>query len=194
MNCKLFNVFIFAAGAAIGSAVTWKLVKTKYERIAQEEINSIKEVYSKRETDLKDDVDRAYELMDEHEIATVKAMEEYKELVSMNSYTGMDIDETTDEEKGDETMDDSMIEVIPPDELSERDDYETETLWYFADGVLTDVDNNVIDDPEGLVGDKALDSFGEYEDDAVCVRNDELATYYEILRDLRKFSEVYPEE
>lgn len=194
MNCKLFNVFIFAAGAAIGSAVTWKLVKTKYERIAQEEINSIKELYSKRETELKDDVDRAYELMDEHEIATVKAMEEYKELVSMNSYTGMDIDETTNEKKGDETMGDDMIEVIPPDELSERDDYETETLWYFADGVLTDVDNNVIDDPEGLVGDKALDSFGEYEDDAVCVRNDELATYYEILRDLRKFSEVYPEE
>ena len=35
---KLWGVFIFAAGAAIGSVVTWKIVKRKYERRAQEEI------------------------------------------------------------------------------------------------------------------------------------------------------------
>ena len=32
----LSNIVIFAVGAAIGSAVTWKLLKTKYEQIAQE--------------------------------------------------------------------------------------------------------------------------------------------------------------
>ena len=41
----LSKVFIFAVGAAIGSAVTWKLVKTKYEKIANEEIESVKEIY-----------------------------------------------------------------------------------------------------------------------------------------------------
>lgn len=187
MNYKLFNVLIFAAGAAVGSAVTWGFLKTKYERIAQEEINSIKEMYGRREAELKEDVDKAYELMDEQEEVTARAMEEYTELVNKQGYT-------SDEEKGEKSMDNDMIEVIPPDELSERDDYETETLWYFADGVLTDVDNNPIDDPEGLVGDRALHSFGEWEDDSVCVRNDELATYYEILRDERKFSEVYPQD
>ena len=45
MKDTLNNVLIFAVGAAIGSAVTWKLLKTKYERIAQEEIDSVKEVF-----------------------------------------------------------------------------------------------------------------------------------------------------
>ena len=38
---------IFSTGVAIGSFVTWKMVKTKYERIAQEEIDSVKETFSK---------------------------------------------------------------------------------------------------------------------------------------------------
>ena len=45
MNNTFKNVLIFAAGAFIGSAVTWKLVKTKYEKIAQEEIDSVKDFY-----------------------------------------------------------------------------------------------------------------------------------------------------
>ena len=45
MNCGILNkILIFSVGAAIGSVITWKLVKTKYERIAQEEIDSGKEV------------------------------------------------------------------------------------------------------------------------------------------------------
>ena len=47
MNNSSKNVFIFAAGAAIGSVVTWKLLKTKYEHIAQEEIDSVKKVFSR---------------------------------------------------------------------------------------------------------------------------------------------------
>ena len=44
----LSNVGMFVAGVAIGSLATWKLVKTKYEQIAQEEIDSVKEAFSKR--------------------------------------------------------------------------------------------------------------------------------------------------
>ena len=43
----LVKAFIFVAGAAIGSAVTWKVVKNKYEQITQEEIKSVKEEYSR---------------------------------------------------------------------------------------------------------------------------------------------------
>ena len=45
MKDILGKVLLFTAGAAIGSAVTWMLVKTKYEKIAQEEIDSVKEEY-----------------------------------------------------------------------------------------------------------------------------------------------------
>lgn len=41
----------FAVGAMAGSLATWCFVKKKYERIAQEEINSVKEVFARKEFD-----------------------------------------------------------------------------------------------------------------------------------------------
>ena len=50
MNRDMFmKLFIFTAGAAIGSAVTWNVAKTKYERIANEEIASVKRHYAYKE-------------------------------------------------------------------------------------------------------------------------------------------------
>ena len=47
MNKSLSNAILFTIGVAIGSLVTWKVVKTKYERVAQEEIDSVKAEYEK---------------------------------------------------------------------------------------------------------------------------------------------------
>ena len=52
-NVKI--IFTFALGVAVGSVTTWKLIKTKYEQIAQEEIDSVKEVYSKRKEKINSD-------------------------------------------------------------------------------------------------------------------------------------------
>ena len=48
------KILIFAAGVAIGSAVTWKLVKDKYKKLADEEIASVKEVWSKKHPTVED--------------------------------------------------------------------------------------------------------------------------------------------
>ena len=64
----LSNIVIFAIGAAIGSAVTWKLLKTKYEQIAQEEIDSVKEEYGRlREEKEEEEEDRMVGDLDENE-------------------------------------------------------------------------------------------------------------------------------
>ena len=47
MKDLLTSAVIFTVGAIIGSAVTYKMLKTKYENIAQEEIDSVKEVFSR---------------------------------------------------------------------------------------------------------------------------------------------------
>ena len=47
MNDNLSKVFIFVAGAAIGSVVTLKFLEEKYKRIADEEIESVKETFEK---------------------------------------------------------------------------------------------------------------------------------------------------
>lgn len=43
----LVKAFIFTAGAAIGSVVTWKVIKNKYEQISKEEIESVREEYQR---------------------------------------------------------------------------------------------------------------------------------------------------
>ena len=57
MNKTLFNAILFTTGAAIGSLVTWKVVKTKYERISQEEIDSVKEEYGRLRDMMKKEID-----------------------------------------------------------------------------------------------------------------------------------------
>lgn len=186
MKSTLNNVFIFAVGAAIGSAVTWKIVKTKYERIAQEEIDSVKEVFGRRQEiePVEDDIDVVSKELKEavDEIAHAEGYVNYSEFVKS------EVKPVTKNKK--ETTTKKKPYVISPDEFDELDDYEAISLTYFADGVLTDDYNEPIEDVEGTVGRDSLNTFGEYEDDSVFVRNEELKIDYEILADMRKYTDV----
>ena len=187
MNSTFRNLFIFVVGAGVGSMVTWKLVKTKYEEIANEEIRSVKERFKNREMGIKD-VDDAGNEEDVNEDASPdnNEMEDYNRILNENGYRNY----ATKSEKKEDEEEMSEPYVISPDEFDEND-YETETLTYYADGVLTDEYDNIIEDVEGTVGSESLNHFGEYEDDSVFVRNDERETDYEILLDARKYSEIY---
>ena len=59
MNTKIVGALAFLAGAAVGSVVTWKVVKTKYDQIIQEEINSVKAVFSIGETKTEEEKSRS---------------------------------------------------------------------------------------------------------------------------------------
>lgn len=177
------NVIIFAAGAAIGSAVTWKLLKDKYAKIAQEEIDSVKEVFTvrKNSSNTIDELVESKEVKDET-LRSFNDKIDYSNLVKEIGYI------SKDEEGGSDVNDKPY--VIEPEEYGEMDGYETVSLTYYADGVLADDRDNVVEDVEGMVGVESLDHFGEYEDDSVFVRNDRLETDYEILLDLRNFDDV----
>ena len=47
---KATGFVMFVLGAAVGSVVTWQYTRKKYEQIAQEEIDSVKEIFSRRES------------------------------------------------------------------------------------------------------------------------------------------------
>jgi len=74
------------------------------------------------------------------------------------------------------------------DEFDELDGYTAISLTYFADGVLSDENGVIIDDVEEIVGD-GLNHFGEYDEDAVYVRNDAKRCDYEILKDEREYAD-----
>lgn len=186
-NSALRNLLVFTVGAALGSAVTWKVLKEKYARIAQDEIDSVKEVYSRKKPDeeVKDISEETSEEVTDEE---TKRGPSYKEYVEQTKRY------TTSDSKGEEEDKQYMNKpyVIPPEEFDELD-YETVSLTYYADEVLADEDDNIIEDIDDIIGSESLETFGQYEDDSVFVRNDELMCDYEILLDNRNYYDIYPE-
>lgn len=188
MNNKIAGFLMFAAGVAIGSVATWKFVKTKYERIANEEIASIREVYSKKKTAMKENevVPKDSNIADEK--PSIYEMKEYLEKIKENGYH-----KEENKEEGDPDMNDSPY-VISPDEFGNRDDHTCVSLSYYADGVLADDWDTEVLDPIEEVGPDIASHFGEYEEDTVFIRNEKLKVDYEICRDLRTFAEVIGDE
>lgn len=205
MNSTLKGVLIFVLGAAAGSLATWKLIEKKYKDIAQEEIDSVKDTFSKmkkneypdkledypdfEEFDDSDDVEEEPKSEQKIDRNNKPDIVEYAKILSEASYTNYADRQDKKEKKGVEPVEYERPYVISPDEFGEKDGYENVTLTYYADGVLTDYFDNVISNIDEVVGFDSLDHFGEYEDDAVFVRNEKMETDYEILRDLRDFNE-----
>lgn len=177
MNMKAFilNSFIFTAGAAIGSAVTYKLLKTKFEQIANEEIRSVKEMYrQKAEDDAEDELVGDLEPKRVSEVPESLAAE-YAKIINNAGYA----DEVEEE--------DDMTYVIPPEEFGELDGYSTVTLYCHTDGVIVDQYGDMVENANKLVGDDVMSHFGEYEDDSVFVRNDARKCDYEVLKELSAY-------
>ena len=176
MKNTLSNIFIFAAGAAIGAVVTWKFVKTKYERIAQEEIDSMKEYYvRKNEEKVEDSVSSTTNT------STPTTVEELVTTVN-------DLEYANDAEvpKREETKRPSEPYIVSPEEFY-ASGYEVTTLRYWANGIYTNDEGEIVEDAWHFIKIDPEEHFGEYEDDAVHVRNDEMKTDFEILRELREY-------
>lgn len=193
------NFFTFVTGLVIGSVVTYVVVKDKFEKIAQEEIDSVKEVFGRR---VEKEADKKVEKIAEKEVEKIR--KEYNDYGSLTkNYTSYSKNETEEDDCA-QVEDDDGVElfeverasdsdrpyVIDPWDFGGEEGYDTVTLNYYADDVLTDSDNNVIEDEDidDFVGADFAEHFGEYEKDCVCVRNDRLKIDYEICRDIIKYS------
>ena len=194
------KAFAFAIGAAIGSFVTWKIVKNKYKQIADEEINSVKEVFARRYSEkmskekLNENTNQTSLTLDETEKnANIQDdIAAYHELLDKLHYANIDVDSLI-AKKGGSTVTDGPF-VISPDEFGEDPNYHTVSLTLYEDGVLTDDYDDIVVDVDDWVGEDSLTHFGEYEADSVFVRNESMQTDFEILRDLRTYRECHPEQ
>lgn len=220
MNKKLFGVIMFAVGAAIGSAVTWKLVKTKYEQIADEEIQSVREEYADLMVKMKkklnesatyegpQDTDEAtseeeddenYPDDDERDFTEQekRQIEYYKLTSKYRSTDGGDEDDENDEE-GDEGEDefDGEVQYINSPYVITPDDFSCSPPGYAAQ-TLDYFSDGVLADDWGVkldvdetIGEENVDRFGEYVDDILYIRNERTEIDYEVTRDPRTYDEV----
>jgi hypothetical protein len=195
---KWTTLVAFAMGAAAGAAVTWRFVKEKYEQIAREEIASVKETFSQRK--IKKEANNASVPQPETKNDQENNNESYEDILTDNgyvddrtkSYTNYTLNKYRKEKEENQVVPGDRPYVISPEEFDELADYNTISLTYYADGVLTDDMDEPIDpaDIEDLVCEDFSNHFGEYEADSVFVRNDAMRTDYEILRDVRRYSDI----
>ena len=190
MNRTLSNVLLFTAGAAVGSLVTWRIFKSRYEIVNED--------YDEEPDDPVegDDGNKSESTETKIDYNKKPPLKDYVKMVENYGYKPKTHMEEVEEEMANgEPGDEDVYEpfIIRPEEYGELHAYETLSLNYYADGVLTDDLDNPIEDVESLVPADFADHFGEYDDNAVFVRNDNLECDYEILRDLRKFTDVVGE-
>ena len=184
MNNRLMNAFIFAAGALVGSVATYMVVKTKYERLADEEIEEMREYYLEKLAEAEEEPELSLPLPEIPK--TTDPIPEKPSLMQMAAIL-RDQGYSIKEEGGSNDMSKGP-KVISPEEFGDELDYDVFSYTYYADGVLADEYDDPIKDVEKVVGD-ALDHFGEYEADTVFVVDHSREAYIEILRDLSNHRE-----
>lgn len=188
---KAGYIITLAIGALVGSTATYVLLKDKYDQMRKEDLESIRQYANKR-----DSYSTESENIEENVVVDRKS---FKPVVGTDNYVDYsaiskketsvkkeEIKRSEDivQDEGDEPQ------IISPDECGLEEEYDLISYTYYADGFLTDENNEIVQDIEGTVGHEALKSFGEYEDDAVHIKNNRLEAYFEILRDYRKYSQV----
>ena len=185
MKSTLSNILMFVAGAVIGVSATWKYFEEKYKRISDEEIESMREYYSSKE--------QRYEgPQDSDEEIRKKAQETHKKPDIREYAAKMKDLGYTNYSSGDKTVqkEEKDVEepyVISPEEYGELHEYETIELTHYADGILADDMDEVVDDADDIVGPDYADHFGDYEDDSVFIRNDKRKCDYQILLSEKKY-------
>ena len=175
--------FIFAAGVVAGAVAGAYLVKDKIMADAKQEIEEVREYYKSKKESKKE------ETVEEQPVEEVKEEKKYEEIVVNSGYVNYN--------KPEQITQHSVLEDEPysidPEEFGDKEEegWDTITLTYFADGVLIDDTDEIVEQPDVVVGLDNLKIFEEFPD-ATCVyvRNETWRTDFEILRDDWKWSDL----
>lgn len=197
---KLFKgLCIFAAGALAGAAVAARVVREKYQQEAEEEIAEMRDYYRELRKNAK--ASNEDTIVEEENIKEEKEendKNEYDEIVkNYTNYTqylskaaAKYFDTETKENKKEEKEERTNYEpfIIDVEEFGEDPTYDTATLTYYKDKVLTNDLDDVID--YSVAGEENLKIFDEHPDcKAIYVRDDIYMVDYEIIRDPYQYDE-----
>lgn len=201
----MHKVIIFIGGVAAGSFVTWRLLKEKYIRQTQEEINEVREHYRKKKESEEVTVDSngSTETNEKPDLIayaaklTKNGYIDYTNPKSLVKATGDMIDAVAQKDN-EESLDPVILNdpsyqppyIISPEDFAIDDEYTIVNLNYYIDGVLTDEDDNIVENVDDVVGLENLNHMGEYEDDALHIRNENYKCEYEILLSRRLYHDT----
>lgn len=183
------GLLIFAAGLAVGAVAGAVIVKNKVLADAKAEVEEVRKYY-RESRGVVEEVEEKEEVKEvekkEYELKDIQVKDEPK--TGLTNYSQITKMYMSKDEFQSPMYDDPF--VIDPSEFGENPEYDTETLTYFADGVLVDDVDDVIEEPDIVVGLENLKIFEEFGATTVYVRNDIYKTDYEIIRDDWNYSDL----
>lgn len=190
------KIISFLLGAGCGSAVTYFLVRKVIEKKADEEIESVVITFKNR-------MDKIEEILNDEQKEKLgiyspsklnkktEIKDNYQEKVENLGYSvGVDLSEDKSKQVNYTVKHEDIRPapyVITEEEFGEIGNEEV-TLFYYADHIMTDEDENIINDIESLIGD-CLTQFGDF-DESMYVRNETRETDYVILRSEKNFNDI----
>lgn len=192
-NLKIPNEpLIFAAGLTVGSVVTWLIVKKKYKDMAQEEINAVKDIYSKVNQAA---MEKAAAAKNKPDIIT------YAHSVGhADEEPTEEIPEQVEEDYSEEPIMEKVMYEITPSAFASYDNYNTKvSILYFDDDVYADERYDQIDPRdyfskklsllEGGEPVETIDYIRRMNKDEICIRDIELGLDIDVYTQGRAYSD-----
>lgn len=193
---KLSHVIAFVTGAAVGYFAASYLLKDKYEKRFQQEVSSTIEAFksNKNEEYKKDDEvnfkdEKLKDISDDIVVADIK---EYAKNIGKHDYS--EVKDEKPSEEGEDNIDHTKPYVITEEEVDAYMNYSITQWNYYADGVLTDENNEVVEDVSTTIGKEAFEYLKKTSESAIYVRNDLLELDYEILKNEMTYAELLEEK
>lgn len=189
---KEFAIWTF--GLVVGAGACFLAVRKEAERAIQEEVDLVVEHYENKLKEVEEQED-ILENTDTRE----GSINQYSKLVNLK-YPEIneeekkegDIDMRVTELRGEEHKSSTPYVISFEEFFETNNEYDKCSIGYYADDeTLVDEVDDLVDDPNYIVGPVALSKFGylSQDPDIVYVRNDNLAIDYEIVREWISYQE-----
>lgn len=190
---KLSHVIAFVAGAVVGYFTADYLLKDKYEKRFQQEVSSTIKAFknNKNEEYKKDDEvnfkdEKLKAISDDIVVADIK---EYAKNIGKHDYSEVNNNKPSEESK-DDGIDHTKPYIITEEEVDAYMNYSITQWNYYADGVLTDENNDIVENVSTTIGKEAFEYLKNTSESAIYVRNDFLELDYEILKNEMTYAEL----
>ena len=156
MNTKLKVFLAFVGGAAVGSLATYYLVRESFRKQAEEEIDSVRQIWLCRETEEVEKVrkEKVGVETESREDIINQCLDTLEELGYPVTFAGEDEDDVNPSEQPE-----GIEEIDEAEFMRGFEDYDSTTLTLYTDGTMTDEVEDVVDDPRKYFGDIDLQSY-----------------------------------
>lgn len=167
----LKEITIFAAGVVVGGAIMTFIVKKQCAKKAAEDIKSVVDTYEKAM------------------FTAAQKNEEEKEKDQSETKPELDLKEKLYSKLEPATKVDEPYAITMEEYERNENGYFQEMLFYYADNVVANVNDEVID-VDNTIGREALRILDESIGDKIYIRNEALEMEWEVNNDPRDFKEV----